>query len=746
MTEECVEVVLPFRVRHQFTYRVPACLRSELREGVRVWVLFGYRFCLGWVWQRNRTAVVEKELRTLLAVVDKRPLLPEKSRRFYTWLSEYYMVSVGEVLQAALPSSLRQHLPPLELQEEAPPRLLREAFAKARYLDLSTLRKKTRASAEEVAKWLEEGVLRLRSPRKRVSPLPEAVCLRSSSQHSDIRIGRSSTQKQVWESYLQLRAVDGVCEVRKIAADLKTRRGLRQLLEKGYLIAAKETIQEQASTACPLPELTTGNKPLVYTGATDWKEWAKWIRSILTAKKTVLWLLPTVSALEERAAVLKPFLGKVEILHGGLSQGTQCRCWQAVATAQQQLVLAVRKGVFLPYSQLDFVLIEEDQQDQFKEQKRSFRYHARDAALMYARLHGAAVCIFSNAPAMESLHKVWQGHYLQRCFSKGLVPEAELLPPTESDSLQQLLQQDLEAGKQVLLFHPHKGYGRYLQCSNCGEVPRCKGCGTVYRAEEESIVCQSCGKQSEDTANCKSCRQNSWQIRGEGTEHLAERLQISYPTLRIGRWEGTSQQMELPEQLRNAFYRGDIQLLLATAHMLYGWKRDWKGVVVLWGCEGWLYRPHYRADEYLMQWISALQSQLSGKNVRLQLHTYSKKGHSTLRQLLEGGYAAFAKREGHKRKVFAYPPYVRLLAIHLSHKEEESLSRAGQQLFDWLQKKCSSNLPQSGILRWLPNRKQYAQRLLLRLPQKAQEAYKSELLQWKYLQSSNLQCSFEVDF
>lgn len=638
MSEQYAELIMPFRLEKRYTYRVPAPLQGQIAAGIRVRVQLGPRMVIGWVWNAAAAPPARGALRDILAVIDTAPLLREKVRRFYAWAAKYYMVSLGEVLQSAVPTSL--HRTALE-----PPSA------------------KGKASSE----------------------LPAAF------------------------------------------------EGAKSL------------------PFCPIPQLQAGKTkaPVLCIGSidADFHRWATWIKAELQAGQRILWLLPTLEALKMRAEALLPYVGKAPSFYGTLSPKAQMKSWLSVAKDEQPLVLALQKGSLLPYPRLDLILIEEDQQEQFKEQYRRFRYHGRDLALMCGRTYGAQVLLFSKAPALESLHKAWQGRYLWHKLPVPRdLPQIELLAVTRKRTLQDHLQRALEEGQQVLLFHPHKGYGGYLQCRDCTEVPRCSRCGLVYRARKDSMYCSTCGEQVPLNHACKACGQSSWHIRGEGTEELTERLQLSFPELRIGRWEENSPSAKALSTLREAFYSKKTQVLIATAHFLYGWKKKWKGIVLLWGCEGWLYTPYYRAEEHFMQWIRTLHIQLAAHEVCLQLHTHSLKGHTLVKNLLKEGYEAFAKREGHTRKIFAYPPYLRLLAVRLAHKEPHTLKATSTQLKTYLEQQFPKTKVHIAPPFWHKTQKRYTQQLLLRLPHAQHNKHKTALLEWTQTQPKTLYCSFEVDF
>ena len=758
MSDHFAELVLPLRVRSNFTYLIPTHLEQKVQPGIRVWVMFGHRLLLGWVWACSSTGPKKGTPKKILSVLDESPLLTPTTRAFYEWMAEYYMVSLGELIKVAVPSALHQlrgYVFHLEV-DQAPEPLLK-AFAHRKRasasISVSSLLGSSELSAQQIATWLETGLLSLLRSTSQSAPLPEWVQMPDHLPASELSLSRSAQQRALWHRFLSIQDTSKRSKVSELAPDARRKRSLRQLLAKGYLVAAppapsqKSLATKEGSSFLSFLQSSSDPRPLLcgLRVEEELEACVSWVMEAHQAGRSILWLLPTEAALDERRKALAPYLKEISYWYSGMPKAEQLRCWKEVAQGHQRLVLALRGGIFLPYPHLDILLIEEDMQDQLKESHRGLRYHGRDAALMSAQLRGARSYIFSRTPALESLHKAWQGVYQHHAFPdpEGL-PSLSLYPPGRLFS--DRLSETLDKGLQLLLFHPHKGYGRYLRCTHCEEVPRCPSCGLAYRYQKERLCCSSCQQSLRSTSSCPSCQSQSWKIEGEGTDQLAERMQLSFPDHTIGRWEGTSDQQKTREALRTAFFRQEISILLATEHMLYDWKEKWKGTVMLWGCEGWLYRPHYRADEHFMQWITSLRYQLKDQGLRLELHTNTQKAYKLLSQLFKDGYEAFARAEATKRHSFRYPPYLRLVSLRSSHSTP-SVIRSHQQSFQlWVHQHLPLAQLQSAPLLWHPQSKSYTQRLLLRLPPSEQVTYKRALLEWTHQQSRSINFSFEVDF
>ena len=506
MCDQYAELIVPLRLDAYFTYKVPVKLQSVLTVGARVWVFLGHRLVVGWLWKYPAPPPVQVA-REILAVIDEKPLLTAPVRHIYEWISTYYMLSLGSLLRTVIPSSLRQPRSPyieLGAAKNVLPEEISAAFLEKKKRILRNFLQIPSCSSATLEFWLSTGALELSiAPSRKVAPpLPAVIKLCETLPLSDIKLANAPKQQAVFEQYLQLRGQNDHCRSDLLVKDARTAAILRKLLEKKYLIAVSDTKKS------PLP--LTSNQKAPFTTHSKGKvilcnkvtdealtKWMLWVADQLKKGQSVLWLLPTEAALRLRRRQLLPYLDQVDTFHGQLSAGKRGQLFSSVGCGETRLILGIRKCVFLPYPKLDVIFVEEDHQDQFKEQKSAFRYHARDVAIMCGHMYGAQVVLLTDSPALESLDKVWKGHYLRQPMRAALKlpPIALAAFEKEAHQLPSVLVQALEKGHKSLIFHPNKGYGSYIQCRSCGEVPFCSTCSIPYSATQQGIYCRLCDTQ-----------------------------------------------------------------------------------------------------------------------------------------------------------------------------------------------------------------------------------------------------------
>ena len=686
LSSHYAELVFSYPLPRPLVYEVPKRLSKEICAGQAVWVRLGKRLAVGWIWCYPAPPPLEDiDVQEILAVVEDKVHLHKAVRSFYQAFCDFYMALEGELIRHALPSALQKPVALRLCLGEVPPTdaRLAHAFDKKKELSLSSFLRQTAALPDEIAQWFRQRELDYCLKASLPARVQLAKGLDSTTAAKQCRtLKQQAILKQV-EGYAQ----EG-CTTTELIEDPLSGKAVKQLLARGLL-----------SPAPSLPRtkpFSSSGSSILYPCALEDMPAGGWIdiQAQLAAGAFILWLLPSTEALVARRNYLKK-AGFVSFscYHGQLTTVQQKRIWQSVAEGHQHMVLAVRKGVFLPFSHLDHIIVEEDIEAQHESHKRiSLRYHTREAALLLAKCHGACTHLFSAAPSLESMRRLWEGKHLQGQVPKGVRgPRVSLLSGKQGDlRIWTTLSQALKENKQALVFYPHKGSGHYLLCGTCKEVARCPSCQTTYA--ELTPLCRHCNTSL--STHCLHCKENHWQRGGGGSEWFAERLALAFPKLALGRWERSAEQKAPNRELLRSFFEKKIQLLLATPHLLYGWQQRWTGVVVVYDCEKLLYRPSFRAAEHLMQWLHTLQYQLGNKTIDFFVHTSTKQGHRLLSQLLAGGYEHFIRREAHERKALALPPYGTRLRVKLSHQREEKLESAAADFKAW----AGRQLPQASLV------------------------------------------------
>ncbi len=651
-------VLLPLPLSGAYDYLVPEGM--ALQDGAVVRVPLGGRETLGVVWGPGGE-VAAKKLKAVSERVES-PILPEVSLRFVDWVADYVLAPPGTVLRMVLSSSgLGQPSKPrraLRLSEDAGERADGLRLTKAREAVLRVagdgLARGGTALAEEagvspaVVKGLvEAGLLEVVYLPDRPFPQPDPT-----------RPGPDLSEQQA------------AAAARLVAA-----------MESGFSVTL-------------LDGVTGAGKTEVYLEA---------IAAALAAGKQVLVLLPEIAL---SAQILERFERRFGAApaawHSDLGQGVKRRTWRAVAEGRVSLVVGARSALFLPFSNLGLIVVDEEHEAAFK-QEDGVHYHARDMAVARARLGDLPVILASATPSLESLTNVEAGRYSierlpQRHGAAGL-PKAELIdlrnaqpPPIDglgqswlSPPLREAVTETLARGEQALLFLNRRGYAPLTLCRTCGHRLQCRHCSTwlVEHRLAGRLQCHHCGDWTRLPERCPECdSENSLTACGPGVERMAEEAAALFPQARRAIF--SSDLLAGPsdaQALVRAVVERDVDLLIGTQLVAKGHHfPDLTLVGVVDGDLG-LAGGDLRAGERSFQ----LLQQVSGRAGRAErpgraLIQTSDPDHPVMQAMAARDRDAFMAAEGAARRAGGLPPYGRLVALILSAPSEDMVDRAASLL------------------------------------------------------------------
>lgn len=466
------------------------------------------------------------------------------------------------------------------------------------------------------------------------------------------------------------------------------------------------------------------------------------IRDALAKGKQVLYLLPEIALTTQIIHKLRQAFGEqVGIYHSRFSNMERVELWQHIRQGKYNIVIGARSALLLPMHELGLIILDEEHDVSFKQQDPAPRYHARDAALVLARIKQAAVILGSATPSLESWQNVQTGKYklvqLTERFGEGQLPKIQLIDKKEektlnkyqgifSPTLTRAIQETIQMGKQVILFQNRRGYAPLLMCQTCGWIPQCKYCDVsmTYHKQSDMMQCHYCGSRQSPVKICPDCGGNRIQAKSFGTEKVEEEIRQTFPHARVERfdWDVLKHKNKYQEIIRQ-FEKRQIDILVGTQMLVKGLDFEHVNLVGVLNADNLLSYPDFRVNERTFQMLAQVGGRAGRTNDqgRVLIQVY-RTDHPVIQSVLRNDYAGFVQKELEERKAFLYPPFTRLLKITLKHHNELLVQNAAQTL-------CENLRKQSNLLVYGPGepgiarvRNKYLREIMVKMQKDSQES------------------------
>jgi primosomal protein N' (replication factor Y) len=468
------------------------------------------------------------------------------------------------------------------------------------------------------------------------------------------------------------------------------------------------------------------------------------IKNALDEGKQVLYLLPEIALTTQIVQRLQAIFGeKVGVYHSRFNENERVEVWNKVLAFDAreespfQIILGARSAVFLPFQKLGLLIIDEEHETSFKQYDPAPRYHGRDAAIYLAHMQQAKVVLGSATPSVESYQHAREGKYglveLKQRFGNIQLPEILVADIKEasrkkkmkshfSEELLKMMEDTLQADKQIILFQNRRGFSPILLCETCGHVPACKNCDVslTYHKLKQELICHYCGFRYKLSGKCEACGDQNLRMKGFGTEKIEEELAIFLPKARIARMDlDTTRAKKAYYQILGSFQEKEIDILVGTQMVTKGLDFEDVGLVGILNADQMLQFPDFRAYERSYQLMSQVAGRAGRKGERgkVLIQTYNPH-HQVIRQVIDHDYEGMFKNELIDRRNFRYPPFYRLIQLTLKHKDKDKAATAANHLGEKLRKQFGSRLlgpevPPIGRIR-----NYFLQQLLLKLEKK----------------------------
>ena len=668
------DIILPLAVRGRFTYRIPDNIAVNVRPGVMVTVQFGNRkLYSGIVCRVHNESPDIKNIRPVINVLDGTSLINEAQLKLWLWMSEYYLCSEGEVMKAALPSelSLNNFKPRLETFIKFPRKYSEDELNEI----LDKLKKAPRQQEILLAYLRLTGY----STGTEISPVSKSILL--SESHTSAGILDVLINKSILTS--------GSQTVSRIAETDSFKEPVKQLSKAQSVAFESIKSQFREKDIVLLHGVTSSGKTEIYIHLIDEQ---------LKKGKQVLYMLPEIALTTQIILRLKRHFGAVTgVYHSRFSDPEKVEIWKRVAENDPlnsyRLILGVRSSLFLPFSSLGLIIVDEEHDGSYKQHDPAPRYHARDSAIMLAAMHNAKTILGSASPSVESFNNTLNGKYglteLMERFGLIKLPSIVLANTREayrkklmvSHFTPELLQaMDIALGKeeQIILFQNRRGFSPYIECPECGWIPKCIQCAVnlTYHKGIGKMVCHYCGYTTGMPSKCDNCHSTGMMTRGFGTEKIEDDIKIIFPSARVARMDqDTTRNKNSFNKLINAFEERRIDILIGTQMISKGLDFENLTVVGILNADNLLNYPDFRAHERSFQ----LMEQVSGRAGRRQKQgkvviQTSDPANKIIRLVLRHDYRGMFIMQSEERMTFNYPPFCRMVKLSIKHKDRTQLN------------------------------------------------------------------------
>lgn len=734
------EVILPLPLYSSFTYEVPEEFEPIIQMGSRVLVQFGKKkYYTGIVEYLHSTPPSGYEVKPLMAILDASPVVRFPQIKMWRWIADYYLCSVGEVFKAAVPTGLKpesetyisynkewelpsdRHL----TEQEAVIIQLMEEKKRLRISEIEN-ELKLKGSARIINHLLELGALEIdervveKYKPKKVAYV-ELCCQRSDNDllHAFFdNVSRSRNQEKTLIAWLDLsgwmRQDSDLKDVERehlLSISGASPAVLKAMVDKGIFRVVRRSVNRFnaiAETHTPeLPVLTDAQQiaadeirngfreskvTLLHgvTGSGKTEIYSHLMAAALADGNQVLYLVPEISLTTQLTDRLRKVFGdRLLIYHSKFSDNERVDIWKRLLSSSEPLIiLGVRSSVFLPFSKLGLVIVDEEHESSYKQYDPAPRYNARDAAIVLATMHGAKVLLGSATPSVETYYKALTGKYhlvsLSERFKGASLPDVEIVDMKDqrkrklnkgmlSAPFRSALRHTLEEGKQAIVFQNRRGFAPVVVCNQCGWTPKCNNCDVsmVYHKNINQLRCHYCGFSRDLPKLCPACGQNGLEIYGYGTERIAEELHKEYDGFRVARMDlDTTRNKDAYQEIIEEFANHETDILVGTQMVSKGLDFGEVKVVGVVNADTLLNFPDFRSNERAFNMLEQVAGRAGRRDEKGTVFIQTTQTASpVLRYVQSHDYAAFYNEEIEERRRFAYPPFTKVINIYIKNKD-----------------------------------------------------------------------------
>ena len=792
-----VHVVLPLAISKAYTYRVPQNLVNNIAIGKRVVVQFGRnRVYTAIIFSISDKAPVGYEAKYILDVLDEFPIVTAQQLALWEWMSAYYLCTLGEVMQAALPSALK-------LASETKVTLNPDAeydkstLTDKEFLLLDALEIQPVLAISEIVKILDQKtvfpILRSLFDKGMITISEELTDRYRAKTKTYVQLNsfyadavnrkalfdlleRAPKQVDVLQAYLQLaKTQTEIAKSDLLEASDASAATLQALVAKEVFTLVEQEVSRLSGVEADLDADFTLSPPqqealnqfkaslqekevcLVHgvTASGKTEIYIRLIEEYLAKGKQVLYLLPEIGLTTQVIQRLQKIFGtKIGVYHSKFNDNERAEIWQKVLNGDYQIVLGARSAVFLPFNNLGLVVVDEEHENSFKQFDPAPRYHARDSAVFLASLFKAKVVLGSATPSFESYYNAKIGKYglitLSERYGGVQLPDIQVVSipdETKKKTMQShftsVLLSEIKGAlarkEQIILFQNRRGYAPVLLCATCGYTPKCINCevSLTYHKSSGKLHCHYCGYRQDTVPLCPACGSTKIEHKGFGTEKVEDELSLIFPEVRIARMDVDATRTKYGfQQLITDFEDKKIDILVGTQMVAKGLDFANVSTIGILNADSMLNFPDFRAFERSYQLLAQVSGRAGRRDIRgkviVQAHDIH---HRVLQQVIDNDYEGLFQTELIERRNYKYPPLYRLISLCIKHKDPVKLNQIAEYVAVLLRQQFGDRLlgPEAPFVNRIRN--YYLQDILLKVEKEGLSAQKVKIALQQILQS-----------
>ena len=742
------DVLLPLALGKPYTYAVTSNEYAILKPGFRVAVSFGKsKVYTAVVVKLHNQAPKRYTPKFIELILEESPSVTIKQLKFWYWLSNYYQSKLGHILRAALPATFLLESETVVIKKEISDQkkstlkddefliyealdvkalsikeiteilgkksvlgLLQEMFSQGvvdihqkldekykpklvRYVRLSQLILKTK-NLEEVFDLLKNASRQ----KKLLMGIFEQNPKGNEWKNSKELLKKTSSTSDVLRTLIS----KGIIEEQTIREDrslynYKKQHQKRQLSEAQHKAFKEITKAYEEKSVVLFQGVTGSGKTEVYM---------ELIARSISEGEQILYLLPEISLTPQMVERLQGSFGEeVTVYHSKFSVHERKEVWKNILenNAKAKIIVGTRSALFLPFHRLGLVIVDEEHELSYKQFDPSPRYHARDSAIVLAKIHQSKVLLGSATPSLESSFNRISGKYgwvqLNERFGKVALPEIVTVDLKLAHKKKQIkggfsqtlileMEKTLAMEKQIILFQNQRGFAPLIECLDCGHMPHCHQCDVTLTFHQftDQLKCHYCGYQIAVPKKCHACGLTNLTTKGMGTQQIEEQVAALFPEVEVARmdWDTTRGKWAF-DKLINSFATQKVKILVGTQMIIKGLDFQNVHLVGVLNADHLMNFPDFRAHERTFQMLSQVAGRAGRKKMRgkVLIQTYQPH-HPIIRQVIQGNYDQMLKQQLEDRKEYNYPPYNRLIRIVVNHSDMETAKKASQWIVNLL--------------------------------------------------------------
>ncbi len=719
---------------------MPDEFSEQIKFGIRVEVPLRNKLYSGIVIGESEEAPPTlAKVRYIRSIIDTHPIITDEQYSLWQWMSQYYLCTIGEVMNVALPSGLklnsetklvlRAHIDDYEGELEEKEYMLAEAISIQQELTIDKVQDilQQKTVYPYIKSLLDKGIVLIKEELiaafkpKRVAyvKLLDNLSEQAHLNQAIDSLKRSEKQTRAVLSYIQLsEKKDWVAKKAIYEHALVDSSTIKALEKKNiFKVELKEVsrLEEEVEILKEIPKMNPHqtrarkeikelykekNQVLLFgiTGSGKTRIYIDLIQDMMKKGKQTLYLLPEIALTTQIVSRLKAVFGdKIAVFHSKMSNNHRVETWNAIMNGIP-IILGARSSIFLPFKDLGLIIVDEEHDPSFKQADPAPRYNAKDVSSYMSKLHDCKVLFGTATPCMETFLNAKRGKFglvkLLERHGDSVLPDISivdlrdqykrgLMTSIYSKEMKDAINTALKRKEQVLIFKNRRGYSPTLQCKVCdfhAECPNCDVSLTVHQYTND-LRCHYCGFRHQTPHLCPKCGFDKLDKLGFGTEKIEDETRRIFSGAKVARLDfDTAKTKKAYADIMDKFKNQEINILVGTQMITKGLDFDNISLVCVPSADKILFFPDFKANERAFQ----LFTQVAGRAGRR-----SKKGkviiqthnplHPVITETRNYNYPAYYKRELTEREKFHYPPFFRMIKLTIKHKEA-STAREGADI------------------------------------------------------------------